>query len=320
MRKQELFIAFSDIQVEDWQRFSKDHSRLYDNFKAMEVVGSHANGIKVPVLFAGDFFDNPKELSNLLISKTYQKYKECFRFTPFFAISGNHDQSESNTPNNSSPSHLELYDHAFDNFHLLDGKSEYLGGLAIHGIPYLKSNKGFVEAVKKTRKKIRKNFKNILLIHTDFHNIKYDNQRSSGTVENLPRYLNKLFKGFDLVLSGHIHKPQVIRKNIIMLGATHHQRISDVGIEMGYWVFYTDLSYDFIPLDLPQFKRGKDKKDGHFYVPKKITKVKDQVSTTESFTSTNLNKLAKNYLIATNNKNKTKLKYLAKYLEDGFTQ
>lgn len=320
MKKVE-FIAFSDIHVEDWKRFSTNHSRLHTAHIALQRVAKAARDNKCPTLFCGDFFHNPQELSNLVISSTFINYHRNMGDIEVYGISGNHDQSESNSVTHKSPSHLDLYDYAFDNFNLLDGVNKLTqdGRFLIHGIPYLKSNVGFVSKVKEARGNIKPGVKNILLVHTDFHNIKYNNKRSSGTVENLPRQLNKLFKGFDLVLSGHIHKSKVIRNNVLMLGATNHQKLSDVGIRMGYWKIYSDLTYKFVKLNLPEFKFGKDLGDGNFYTPKPKKIKKLEVSSSKSFVGNNLGVLAKNYLLANNVKDKSKYKYLKKYLYHGLS-
>lgn len=318
------FIIFSDVQVEDWKRFSTHHSRLGHSLAALERVSKAANDCECPVLFCGDFFDNAKELSNLVISSTFKTYHRNFKGIETFAISGNHDQSESNSITHKSPSHLELYDYALKNFHLLDNdfRDVKVKGRSyrIHGIPYLKDNKGFVDLVKVARRNLAKGKRNILLLHTDFHNISYDNKRKSGTIENLPRRLTKLFKGFDMIFSGHIHKPQLIRSNLLMVGATNHQRVSDLGINMGYWKLYDNLELEFVKLDLPQFKVGEEKGDGHFYIPKprKIEKVK--VGKGESFITEDLDSLARNYLKAKNIEDRRKHKYLKKYLEHGLSQ
>lgn len=320
--KKVAFIAFSDLHAEDWKRFSVNHSRLNHNFEVLKIIKRACTTHETDnVLFAGDFFDNPSGLTNLLITNTFKTYRRTLAKKNMIAISGNHDQSEMNTPTNPSPSHLQLYDEAFKNFNLLDHRTYTMPGFKVFGVPYLKNNVGFEEAVKDLKKGLSTTKQNILLVHTDFHNIQYDNQRSGGITENLPRRLGKLFKGFDLVLSGHIHKPQVIRKNIVMLGATHHQRISDRGVEMGYWLIYDDLSYKFIPITtLPQFKYG-DKPDGKNFIVPRVKDLKTEAALPEQakFKSTNVRKLSKNYLKAKGVKDTRKLDLLEKYLSKGQT-
>lgn len=319
------FIAFSDLQVEDWSRFSTNHSRLGHALKAVKIISKDAMRYKCPVLFCGDFFDNPKELSNLVISSTFINFHRTLGSIPVYAISGNHDQSESNTSTHQSPSHLDLYNYAFDNFHLIDGtfKDTLKGNYRIHGIPYLKDNRGFVGMVKKARKYIEPRVKNILLVHTDFHNITYNKKQKSGTIENLPRKLNQLFRGFDLILSGHIHTPQVIRKNIVMLGATNHQRVSDMGVKMGYWRIFKDLSYEFVPLGLPEFKIGIDKNDGNFYIPENTLGAKAGLDnpneSAREFTTTDIKALSTRYLKARGLSGRDKLEILEKYLSHGLS-
>jgi len=314
--KKVIYIAFSDIQLEDWRKYSKLHSRLIHGLRVLSIIKrAHEQHGALGVLFAGDFFDNPKSLENLVITQSFKKYKRTLSDKLVYAISGNHDQSESNTPTNRSPTHLELYNEAFEKFNLIDYKFVEDKFARIFGIPYLKNNVGFVDCVNEFKKNLSKTKKNILLTHADYSYIDYDNKRSSGRVENIPLELKKLFKGFDLVLSGHIHKPQVIRRNVVMLGAPNHQRISDMGVDMGYWLIYEDLTYKFIKIKLPEFKEGEDQGDGHFYIPK-MTEIENSTQDPSSkvFSTLDPLKLGKRYLTATNQKNINKLKILEEYL------
>lgn len=63
------------------------------------------------------------------------------------------------------------------------------------------------------------------------------------------------FKGFDLVLSGHIHEPQTF-PNGRYLGNPLHLRMTDVNSKRGAWVLDTDtLAMEFVPLRYPEFIR-----------------------------------------------------------------
>lgn len=132
---------------------------------------------------------------------------------------------------------------------------------------------GLSEYLKKL--KLDKNVKNILLLHTDYPGAKDTDGREVDSVENLNvNILNR----FDLVLCGHIHKPQRLSKKVYMIGAPNHQRRTDRGCKLGYWKIYSDLSMQFV--HLKQFPKFVDveseegiKDDGNYYtvLPKKTS-------------------------------------------------
>ena len=132
---------------------------------------------------------------------------------------------------------------------------------------------GLSEYLKKL--KLDKNVKNILLLHTDYPGAKDTDGREVDSVENLNvNILNR----FDLVLCGHIHKPQRLSKKVYMIGAPNHQRRTDRDCKLGYWKIYSDLSMQFVHLkQFPKFvdvESDEDiRDDGNYYtvLPKKTS-------------------------------------------------
>ena len=116
---------------------------------------------------------------------------------------------------------------------------------------------------------------------------------------------------FDLVLCGHIHKPQRLSKKVYMLGAPIQQRRTDKDCKMGYWLLKDDLSMEFKELkDFPKFidveSEDEVKDDGNYYtiIPQKSS---EKVSTTHKITKTlSKKKLAKRYLKEKGIKDKSK--------------
>ncbi len=320
MKKKVIFIAFSDIQIEDWKQYSKDHSRLYDNEKILKKIYEKAEKYKCPVLFGGDLFDNPYGLSNRVLNEMAKWFKKFKR--PIYAISGNHDQQEKNTLTNKSPTYMDFMSIAFDNFVNLDNgyhlfaKNETI----VAGIPYYASSKDLIEAIKTMNKKLkRRPERKILLLHTHLPGAK---EPSGLQLESdLPSTIYRHLKGYDLVLSGHIHKPQKIFKNTLNMGATHNQRTSDEGCKMGFWLIYDDLTYKFIDAKAPMFKYIEEDEepedDYNFYI--KVSKEEEYEETEEVSVNFKPNSkpetLAKEYLKAKNIKSKAKLKTLKKYLK-----
>lgn len=320
MKSKVIYIAFSDIQIEDWKRFSEpDHARLEHNGIILSKVRDLCIKHNCPALFSGDFFDDPKSIKNYTLQRTiewlnsFKKYK-----IKIYAIDGNHDQSDRNSLSHRSPNYLRTLSDIYPNIIHLDNMTLMDRDTYISGVPYMTDNKDLLEAIEARVIKKRTN-NHILLIHTDLPGAK---EPSGIEIEhqNMPRDIYKLLNNFDLVLNGHIHKPQKVFNSVYTLGATHHQRTSDSGCTMGLWLVRADLTMEFIPLGLPEFKyikEGKEiPKDSNFYIPiakEEIIKV-DEAKT---FLPTHSpNKLVKRYMDAKGIKSKDKEDLLLKYLTD----
>jgi DNA repair exonuclease SbcCD nuclease subunit len=315
------FIVFSDIQMEDWTRFSTDHSRLHDNGVILSKVFNLCVKYGVDAIFAGDMFDNPKQLSNYLLNYVFiwfNKFKEAG--IKIYCISGNHDQCDKNSLTHTSPNYINMLSTIYDNIINLDLKTITHGPYILHGICYMSDNSDVVQAISNLSKKIDKTKTNILILHTHLPGAKEPNGYEVET--NMPKTLYRILAKFDLVISGHIHKPQMIYKNTYHLGATHQQRTSDSGTTMGIWKLYPTMKMKFIDLGMPEFKyykedeEPKNKSDFWIPIPKEI---KDEEGAEEALIfkpKTKAKILAREYLKVKNIKSKTKLKALTKYLEN----
>src|SRR5690606_16199221 len=240
---------------------------------------------------------------------------------PFYAISGNHDMCEKNTFVQRSPTYLDGFT-VINPFKWLDFNSLDTPNFKVHGIPYLNDNEGFIKALKERKKYLAKDKPNILLLHTDFPGAQEPDGRVVDSSEFIPLKMGKFFKkfGFDLVLSGHIHKPQKLASNVYMLGAPYQQRTSDKNTDMGFWYVMQDLSMKFIPCNyMPKFieiPEGSPKPDTfnlYIEIPKETEDQKDVKKLVFS-NKTTTDKLAKKYLKVKGIKDKDKEKALIKAL------
>lgn len=310
------FIAFSDIHIENWKRYSTGNSRLYHNRLILSRIHKLSMKYgKIPILFCGDLFDNPKYLTNLVLNKSFRWFRQFFDDgIKVFCIAGNHDQSEKNVPNNESPNYIDLVSLAYPNFYNFTYGYVIHSGCSIQGIPYQTDNQGFDEAIEKAITKRVAGVKNILLIHRDIPGARDTNGRTIGDDSEFLK-LNKYFRKFDLVLCGHIHKPQKIRSNVLMLGATHQQRVSDAGTKMGCWKIYPDMTWKFVPLGIPEFTFDEANKEGNFFIEKPV-EIKDLPESVKVFNTNDPVKLAKAYMKAKGLKSKAKRKLLIEYLNE----
>lgn len=313
--KKVFAIAFSDLHVNDW-KLSYEYSgdRLQDCLESFRIIKRRAKELKVPMLFPGDLVHQPRGLSNEALDGISIEMESLPG--PLIGIDGNHDQSKANTHKHISPGYFKSLGRIGNGVICVNYKPHMYGMTMIHGIPYMKHNVGFKTYLKKADKVRRKHphHKHILLIHTDLPGAKSGHGHTIEKVENLNM---KMLKRFDLVLCGHIHVPQIIAKNIIMVGAPYQQNMGEMGEERGYWEIYEDLTYRFIPITtIPTYKRynpAKPPKDfsKHIYVPHiEVSNEAGDEALTKFDTKLSRKSIAKAYLKVSEVKSKRRRKLL----------
>lgn len=264
MKKKTIAIAFSDIHFHNWKQFNEDGRRITASLRVWEHLEGLANELDVPLLFCGDLLHDDQNISNELFYRILPKIINPRK--EIFAISGNHDQAGisnlQNYPTNWIKTMSELSNKwvnmDYHHFKWMKQKIE------LHGIPYMTHNHGFQEFIEKIE--LTKGYKHILMIHTDLPGAKETDDREVGSAYGIPKQMSKLFGRFDLVISGHIHKPQQLASNVYMLGATNEQRRTDAGCDMGYWMVKEDLSMEFIPIIYtPRFRTAQYKEQTDDY-------------------------------------------------------
>lgn len=299
MSKEVMAIVFSDLHINLWAKFNENNKRTLDSFRVLSIIKSECKKYRCPALFCGDFFHKPENIDSELMEVIYEEFSKLElkeEHIDVYAIPGNHDIKKRSVISKKPFSWIKL----LEQFGITDisyGRPIYLGFREcynLYGIPYIDNNVGLSEYLKN----LRLGKKNILLLHTDYPGAKDTDGREIDSVENLN--LNILNR-FDLVLCGHIHKPQRLSKKVYMIGATNHQRRTDRDCELGYWKLYEDLSMEFVPLkELPKFidveSEDDIRDDGNYYtvIPKKTSNL---VNTNHKITKQLSKKaLAKKYL------------------------
>lgn len=318
--KKVIFIASGDWHLHNWKNYNEGDRRIKNGLQIPILIHSLCKKHNVPSLFVGDMFHDDSSLSNKLLHYTLPIFRQIYSDDQpkLIGIDGNHDQCQQNYKEDRSPSYLHTLSQVFPSINCINFSTYVHNGIAIHGIPYITRNKDFAEIVNNIQ--FLKGRKNILLIHTDLPGAKDTNQRVIGTARNIPDKLSKLFKRFDLVLCGHIHKPQIMDDNVLMLGAPQQQRKTDIGCEMGYWLIYDDMSYKFKPFkDFPKFEVVEEKPntgENYYIVEKKTGKLKIlEKENTKDFNSLmSRKKLVNNYCKVTGNVGKSKKRKLKELL------
>lgn len=255
-KKEVLAIVYSDLHLEKWNKFNEHNRRLKNGLDVPRQIQKKAKIHNCPILFAGDLMHKEKAISNFLLQECLPVFSKLWsgKGPMTYAITGNHDQSEENTLQNNSPSYIRTFSKIFKGLKCVDYESVDCGEFYIHGVPYLTHDLGFEDVVNGF--KLKNDKPNILMIHTTIPGAHDTDGREINSTLN-GKVLSKSFKRFDLVITGHIHKPELFKiggTEVIQVGAPQHQRATDARSDMGYVVIYKDLSHKWEWLDYPKFK------------------------------------------------------------------
>jgi len=312
MAKKLIAYAASDLHFHDWKQFNEQDQRTQVTINVLANLMFLSDQDDVPILMPGDLFHTPKGLT----TKTLVKFmtfmdtaRESYPRAKVVGITGNHD-------GDINYSLWYAMSKAFpgmllnaDNWGWLINEDTH-----VYGLPYRRRNTGLVDAIKSMG---QNDGKKILLLHTELYGA--PDPSGYGLVpQNFPRESLALFKAFDLVLAGHVHKHTKVKKNVYMVGAPNQQRKSDAGCDMGYLEIYNDFSVEFIKLDNPEFrfyKEGKEHEDTEdFWIeipkPKKMKKN----SEAEFGATMDKTKMAQQYAKETGLKSKRRIRALIEIL------
>lgn len=329
-----MAIVFSDLHLNLWSKFNEDLQRTKVGFKVLHHIAEICCKKQVPALFCGDLFHKPEALDQdvaLIMKEHLDEFYYKYPHFKVYAIEGNHDLKHKNVLNPNDPNDrstltkgwISFFENDRGNhstFTVISPKTPaaMLGvgtDCMVHGVPYLDHNIGLTQYVKTL--KLMEGYKHILLLHTDYPGAQDTDGRPVDSVENLN--MNVLNR-FDLVLCGHIHKPQRLGKKVYMIGAPYQQRRTDKNCKMGYWKLYSDLSMKFVPLKgYPKFidvsSQDEVKDDGNYYtvIPQKASV--EEVVKHKITKQLSKKKLAKRYMKTKGISDKNKESLLIKVLE-----
>lgn len=321
-----IAICTADWHLHKFQAFDVNGSRLaWALTAALEIIQvSKEKG--VPILFTGDLIHSYKNIeneTNALVQGLFEQHSRGK--VNFLAISGNHDFSLRNGINNISPSHLDALH--FPKFFKIDKQTKPypIPGGWVWGIPYMNNDadlKTLVERLRPTVNQWGEGLK-VLMIHSDLPGAKTSEGFVMGKVENIPSHLDKFFKEWDVVIAGHIHRPQQLSKKVYMLGCPIPQQEHSVHHEYGYWKLYSTGKMIFV--NMPNYPRFIRLKKGesipsdpgiNYYIPYNDVLVEEDIKLGEFNINNSKTKLAKSYIALKQIKSKTKRQALIKILND----
>lgn len=258
-----MAIVFSDLHLHNWSKFNTNKKRTLDGFRVLSYLSERYND--VPALFCGDLFHKSSAMDYELM-KIWHKYRPTKGWN-CLGISGNHEIYPKNTPKDPQPSWLSMLENVW--LKCIDFQEITLNkNTTVLGIPYCDDNIGIDEYLKKyIHNRDMKDKKRILMLHTTYPGAKDTDGREVESSNNIN---SNLLNKFDLILCGHIHKPQRLSKKVYMIGAPIQQRRTDKNCKLGYWELYSDLTLIFRELkDFPKFidveSEEEIRDDGNYY-------------------------------------------------------
>ncbi len=324
-KKKVKYIIYSDAHLALWKQFNENNRRTKNGLDVVKRIKGITKVSKAHVLFLCDLFDKEKNIANRLMDETFpflKKYLDSKLITTY-AISGNHDQCDTNTIDKQSPNYINTLSKIFRGLECLDFKSRVFDDHILFGVPYITHDLGLIEYIENL--KIDNSKVNILMLHTTMPNVRDTDNRKMESFMSTNEF-EKAIGRFDIVLSGHIHKPmsfKIGKTQVVQVGAPQQQRFTDRKCEMGYWVMYEDFEMKFIPFtNYPKFveiEPGKEKPKGKdFYVIAKKKKEDKQVDIEKKDFDIKLSgrKLARNYCKEKGIKSKKKKIALKNVLKD----
>ena len=225
------FLVFSDLHIHKYKNHNESkNSRFYDCLRVLEDVFEIASFREIKhILFCGDFFDSPKELDTEVINEVFILLKNLFDLYPmieFISISGNHDISTKSLYGQKINSSQKFLSAAFENYKLIDDSVIRIGDVVIRGFRYYDFTEDFMKAYND------RDFKSkvINLIHQSPIGI-------SNKFIHADLDISKL-KG--MTFCGHIHTPEILADNFIVVGNPIHRDKGDLDQEKYIWIYDSD--------------------------------------------------------------------------------
>lgn len=277
MKKVEA-ILFSDLHINDYPKFNSNYKRTQNHLRVLFLIRGLCKEYKCPAIFCGDLFHKPEYIEQDILDMVMSTFRDLDKDDwKMYAIDGNHDCNKTNVVGKPVMGWISILSKQYKFLESINFKNIIVGeDIAIHGVPYIDHNIGLNKYVKNLT--LVGGAKNILILHTDYPGAKDTDGVEVGSVENLN--INSLSR-FDLVLCGHIHKPQRLSKKVYMIGAPLQQRRTDKDCELGYWKLFSDLSMEFVPFkEFPKFidvtSEEDVKDDGNYYTVISVNKEEEK--------------------------------------------
>ncbi len=242
-------LFFTDLHLDNWSAFSTTvsggyNSRFMQQLHTLEQILYHAEQHNMLVVFGGDLFNRRLLIPSDVMHKTYELLAK-YNKQPIYLVIGNHDIYDWNSANTSlavlsEMLHVYVVDEptsvwTADDVHL---------SLVPHGALLPTSSASLDVEVPDSY--------NILVTHYGVNEARLGPKDFKMKDDLTVKQLKAL--EYDLVLLGHIHKPQALADNIVVMGSVMAHSFHETNETKYYYVFDTeDRSLTQISSAAPQF-------------------------------------------------------------------
>jgi DNA repair exonuclease SbcCD nuclease subunit len=227
--KMSKILLATDMHLDNWNYFStvtKDgyNSRLIKQLEVLEQLLNYAREHNCYFVHGGDLWNRRLLIPSDVIHLTYKLLASYPKVTTYILI-GNHDAY--NWDSKCTP--LSVLN-GLKHVNVIDRPAEvyFQPNVTINFIPY----GGLIPAIPTDR---TDEMYSILLTHYGVNEAKLGptgvRMESDLTVKQIQEF------GYDLTLLGHIHKPQALADNIIVMGSAMAHSFHEVNEEKYFYVF-----------------------------------------------------------------------------------
>jgi DNA repair exonuclease SbcCD nuclease subunit len=248
-------LIWADLHGHNYKEFSTVEDGMNTRLKdCADVIGKillSAKEEKVnEVWFVGDLFQLKNNLDNKVIQIIMSEMEELADNFPVFIVPGNHDYRAWS----SEPILLEILNEMPGKFVLFGNEfHESVRRNGIHVEPFTRKTKELNERIAKLETNPEQD---IFFGHQDIIG-----QRYGGFVVEHGLDANVLSKKFKWSFIGHWHQPDMIRENVVSVGAPLQHNFGDVRTEWdkanrGWWILDTEKEHQlkFVPnISSPEF-------------------------------------------------------------------
>ena len=229
-------LIYSDLHLHN-------HHRLLVNsetaLNSLSFIKNYAIENNIPMIVsAGDFFHTKAKAYAPHVVQALLRMKDLHKSgINHYMVIGNHDMANPNSSMNSILFVFSDYAKIISDYYYTDVEDARVHFLSFTNTFF----ENFILAEDK---------KNILIAHLDIIGFVMPNGYVART-----GFKKEDFKDFDLVISGHYHKHQVLN-NIVYVGSPYQTSLSERDQEHGFVVLDTEtLQWDFIEFDdAPKYK------------------------------------------------------------------
>ncbi len=243
-------IHLADIHIRNNQRYEEYTEQLIKFIDKCKEICENYEEDEVRIVICGDIFHSKNNISPELFSFTSTFLRQLETIARVYVIAGNHDLMVNNLGKKDAITSL-FETASFNNTFFLDRELDFHSGTLIDdNITWVLYSiyDGFMIPDITESKIMNENNKFIGLFHETVYGCKMDN----GTITN-EGMSSDIFKDCDVVMCGHIHKFQELKKNgikIVYPSSLIQQTFGETITQHGFCVWDVEtLNYEFINIE-----------------------------------------------------------------------